>query len=111
VGEEPPPQPVGAWSTEARDALRMTLLRELCDRTPTVRPFARLIRVAHVLIEWNRFVENRLGRARPSLRRYAYDVLLVARLLDAALDRVVLAAVDDVVSALDDELGRVRFSA
>ena len=108
IGEVPPESPIDDVDETARIKMRVDFLDELLALDETVRPFARLVRLSHLSIEWIRWVERRGGASHAELRREVYDILLVARLVDAALDRVFLATADRRVEALAEALGGAR---
>lgn len=110
IGEEPPPSPIAACDESQRFVIRMEFLAALDDK-PSVRPFARVVRQAHLMIEWIRWSEGRRSVVLSDLRRQTYDVLAVAQLIDAALDRAFLNAPENRVGALRAKLDDTRISA
>lgn len=110
IGSVPPASPIEAIEEDACLLIRESFLDRLSAAGGTVRPFARLVRLSHLAIEWIRSVESRGGISRPDLRRTVYDILLVARLVDAALDTAFLETADDRVEGLVDALEKVRRS-
>ncbi|MEA2703059.1 MAG: hypothetical protein QOD63_1004, partial [Actinomycetota bacterium] len=110
IGAVPPESPIKAIEEHACVLMRVSFLDQLVDAGTTLRPFARLVRLSHLVIEWIRSVERRGGASRPDLRREVYDILLISRLVDAALDMVFLETADDRVEGLKAALGRVRGS-
>lgn len=108
IGEAPPRSPIGGWSNDAKYALRTGFLEDLLRRPDTVRPFARIVRSAHLIIEWIRWAEQQVRVDFASERRLVYDTLLVATLLDAALANIVLAADNNHLKVLERTLEAVE---
>ena len=110
IGSVPPGSPIEGIEEDACLLVRESFLDRLSAAPGTARPFARLVRLSHLAIEWVRSVESRGGVSRPDLRRTVYDVLLVARLVDAAIDMAFLETADDRVEGLLQALENVRRS-
>ena len=111
IGSVPPDSPIHGIEEDACLLMRTSFLDQLDQAGGTVRPFARLVRLSHLTIEWIRSVESRGGASQPDLRRAVYDILLLARLVDAALDMVFLETADERVEGLVGALDQARRSA
>lgn len=110
IGANAPASPIARLKKAERFTLRMKLLTTSGAQTSPVRPFARIVRLAYLLIEWIRWVETSTQTSEPELRRQVYDTLLVAQLVDAALDQVALASPGDAVDSVAEHLRRVKVS-
>jgi predicted acylesterase/phospholipase RssA len=104
IGADPPPSPIRAFDDDARFDLRMALLNGLLRRPDTIRPFSRVVRLAHFTIEWIRWAEHHVSHDFAAQRRSVYDVLFAATLIDAAVARRALAADTDHLKALEAAL-------
>ncbi len=78
--------------------------------TATVRPFAPLVRLCLLSIEWIKWLEEGLDQVNPSLRRSIYDLIVVAQLIDAALDRVFIVDCENRMEQLEERLSVARSS-
>lgn len=86
VGAPIPLSPIADLDSAARDQVRQSLAVSLRLLPSSVRPFSRIVRHAHTTIAWIRWSECNGGVVAAADRRLVYDVLTVARLVDAALD-------------------------
>jgi hypothetical protein len=111
MGMPIPDSPLTAMSEVQRAHIRTTLHRGLNEAGVPARPFAFLVRTALTIIDLIRWSERNGAVVATADRQRAYDVLEVAQLLDAALDRRVLQVpVPDVVGTLLHDLRVVRSS-
>lgn len=92
IGTAMPPSPIADLGPGARYDVRQALATSVCAQPSSVRPFARIVRHAHTTIAWIRWRERNGGLVAPEQRRLVYDVLTVARLVDAALDRATVTS-------------------
>lgn len=113
VGKEPPVSPLVGKSQDERFKLRMAILQSTVDETrnASVRPFARVVRMALFVVEWIRWEEARSDIELGGLRRRVYDLMLVGLLLDAALERTFVTGGDERFPLLKARLDEVRTSA
>lgn len=77
--------PLDGLADDQRYQKRMGLLNALLARKTTIRPFARVARLAHLTIDWIRWVEGRTRADLAGARQTAYDVLQTAELVESAL--------------------------
>jgi predicted acylesterase/phospholipase RssA len=110
IGRVPPVSPIEGIEEDACSRMRASFLDQLVAAGTTVRPFARLVRLSHLAVEWIRSVEGRGARSQPDLRREVYDILLIARLVDSALDMVFIESADERVDRLVAALDGARRS-
>jgi predicted acylesterase/phospholipase RssA len=92
IGKTVPLSPLVGCSPSKRYGERVALLTRLLERDDTIRPFARIARSAHVVVDWIRWVEDRTTESWADERRVVYDVMVVATLLESGLDHAFLAA-------------------
>ena len=86
-----PVSPIAKLDSEQRFELRTTLLAATKDHNGPLRPYAPIVRMAHFVIAWIRWANDHGKNIDGPNRTLVYDVLLVARLLDSALDHFTLA--------------------
>lgn len=87
IGEPAPVSPILDLNADARYEVRTLLIDNLVNRPDAIRPYARLVRLAYFAIETIRWAERNGVSGFGSSRLRAYDVLFLARLLDAILCR------------------------
>lgn len=113
IGQTAPRSPLARCTDDQRFMLRSRISRDVRARTKargtTLRPFARVARLAHFTIEWIRWAEQ-YGARFPDQRRVTYDVLLLAELIDAAISRSLLEQTSDPVQALSKILDETECS-
>ncbi len=111
----PPASPIRDLDESQRYGIRSHFITELVNRPRSVRPFAQIIRLAFLTIEWIRWVEK-LPEPKPSepelavMRCRAYDILLVAQLIDSALEQRVVTVGDDYLGTLEGALAAAETS-
>ncbi len=111
IGQEPRASPLIGKDDHYRFHERMRILEALDGQPDTVRPFARLLRIALFIVEWIRSLELSTQTPQRDLRRKVYDVVVLAQLLDAFLESAFLEADGERMSDLETRLGEVRRSA
>ena len=114
IGQTAPGSPLASCTDDQRFRLRARISTEVRGRAAagcaTLRPFARVARLAHFTIEWIRWAEQH-GASFQDQRRVTYDVLLLAEIIDAAISRSLLELVSDPVlnlSTILDETERSK---
>lgn len=111
VGAPIPPSPIAALDRDARYRVRRSLSVSLRSASSSVRPFARTVRHAHTTISWIRWRERNGGPVAAADRRLVYDVLTVARIVDAALDLTMLdSPITNLVTDRTTRLAQVETS-
>lgn len=112
VGTNAPPSALQGVSGDQRFKERISLLTSLLAQGGTIRPFARIARLAHLTIDWIRWEEEHGGRNLGDQRRIVYDVLLLAELVEAALCGTFLrAGPQDRIAALKRSLKQAEGSS
>jgi predicted acylesterase/phospholipase RssA len=110
IGESVPASPIALMDEDARYHLRVDLIRSLTERPESLRPFSIVVRIAFLTVELLRWAERKGVKELGNDRLCAYDVLFLAKVLDAILCRTFLDAPGDRIAALMHELDKLERS-